>query len=132
MKPLIAAFLGLLLLTGPVRAMDNPMRQTIMAQLDAFQIDDFETAFTYASPNIRAIFRDAERFGSMVRNGYPMVWRPMAVQFGSDRMENGRRVQIVYLTDQQGRIFEAAYEMIDAGGTWQINGVAIREADLGA
>ena len=38
----------------------------------AFKAVDFAQAFTYA-PNIKGMFGTADRFGMMVRNGYPMV-----------------------------------------------------------
>ena len=49
------------------------IRQVISDQIAAFQADDFATAFTFASPGIRAIFGTPGRFGAMVRGGYPMI-----------------------------------------------------------
>ena len=72
MTRLIATLFAALLLALPVRA-DDAARQVISDQIAAFQQDDFETAFTYASPMIKGIFGTPERFGQMVREGYPMV-----------------------------------------------------------
>lgn len=133
MRFIIILMTGLLLATAPVKAQNEDIQGVITQQLQAFQADDFEKAFTYASPMIQSIFRNPERFGQMVRNGYPMVWRPADVQFGKTVFRAGRILQIVYLTDQAGRTFEAQYEMIETEGKgWEINGVAITEADLGA
>ena len=63
---------------------------TIEGQIEAFLADDFSSAFTYASPNIRELFGSAERFGAMVRNGYPMVWRPDEFRFLELREIDGR------------------------------------------
>ncbi len=132
MRQLIIVLASVLALTGPVKAQTNPIQSVITEQLRAFQADDFATAFTFASPMIQQIFGDPERFGAMVKNGYPMVWRPSDVKFGKFFTNGGRFVQIVYLTDQAGRSFEAAYEMVETDGIWEINGVSIREADIGA
>ena len=41
-------------------------------------------------------------------------------------------VKTVFFTDQNGRSFEGAYEMVETPEGWRINGVQIREADVGA
>ena len=115
-----------------VKAQSSDIEAVIGAQIEAFQIDDFETAFTFASPMIKRMFENPERFGRMVRGGYPMVWRPAEVVFGGLREIDGRQIKTVFLTDQAGRRFEAAYEMIETADGWQINGVVIRAADVGA
>ena len=55
--------------------------RSIEAQLAAFAADDADKAFSYAAPGIRALFITAERFLSMVREGYPVVYRPASVTF---------------------------------------------------
>ena len=71
-------------LGGPgARADEGAIRDVIVGQLDAFQRDDFAGAFEYASPTIKRIFRTPDRFGAMVRGGYPMVWKPSSVRFGT-------------------------------------------------
>lgn len=97
----------------------------IQSQIDAFLADDFETAFTYASPTIRRMFGSPGRFGVMVRQGYPMVWRPSEVKFLGLKTKNGRLVQRVLLTDERGALHLAEYEMVQTADGWQINGVAI-------
>lgn len=113
-------------------AQSSDIQGVISKQVEAFQDNDLDRAFGYASPTIRDIFRDPARFGAMVERGYPMVWRPSSMKFGALKDLGGRNVQIVFFTDQEGRTFEAAYEMKMFKGQWLINGVAIREASLGA
>ena len=113
-------------------AQTDAIKGVISSQLEAFQADDLDTAFSFASPMIKRMFRNPERFGEMVQQGYPMVWRPADVKFGPLRTVNGKRVQIVLFTDQSGRMFEASYEMIETQEGWQINGVMLKEAGLGA
>ena len=57
------------------------IREVISDQIAAFEADDFATAFGFASPAIREMFGTPDRFGRMVREGYPMVWRPGGVRF---------------------------------------------------
>lgn len=106
----------------------NDIQAVIEAQLDAFQRDDWEQAFSYASPAIRGIFRNADRFGGMVRRGYPMVWRPARVEAGPLEAGPNGPVQLMYLEDSRGILHVAAYEMMQIDGIWRINGVRISRA----
>lgn len=128
-------FLTLSLVVGlslPARAQSDEIVGVITSQIEAFQANDLDKAFSHASPTIKGMFGNSERFGVMVERGYPMVWRPADVKFGPLRIVNGRNVQIVFFTDQTGAIFEASYEMIETGQGWQINGVSLKEAGVGA
>ncbi|MEM8632051.1 MAG: DUF4864 domain-containing protein [Pseudomonadota bacterium] len=123
-------------LSFPVLAEEpkNPdIEATIQRQIDAFLVDDFETAFTFASPTIRQMFGTSERFGQMVRQGYPMVWRPSDVRYLELRYVGAGLWQKVLITDAEGRIHTLDYQMIPTEGGWQINGVQIlRAPDIGA
>ncbi len=105
----------------------------IRGQIEAFRSDDFAAAFEYASPVIRQIFGDSDRFGVMVREGFPMVWRPGIVTFLELREEGGGQVQRVMIRDQAGALHILQYQMIQAGDGWQINGVHLEEGpEIGA
>lgn len=112
--------------TGVPRNAD--IETTIQRQLDAFLADDVGTAFGFASPAIKGLFGSAQRFGQMVQQGYPMVWRPDSVRYLDLRQERGRLVQRVMITDSQGRLHLLDYQMIPAGGGWQIDGVQVLRA----
>ncbi len=127
-----AAMLGAALLGAAPAAQAGPaeeIRAVIENQLEAFQRDDWEGAFAFASPMIRDMFRTPERFGGMVRGGYPMVWRPSRVEIGPLERTPRGPVQLVYLEDAAGVLHVAAYEMIEIDGVWRINGVRIRRME---
>jgi hypothetical protein len=138
--PLVLPFLMLLAIAvvalRPVAAQTGPnaaIEATIRSQLDAFLADDFATAFTFASPMIRDIFGTPERFGEMVRQGYPMVWRPAEVRYLELRPVAGELWQRVMIVDQAGALHMLDYRMIPDGDGWRINGVHIlRAAQIGA
>lgn len=119
------------LAAGAQNAQDgrNPdIEGTIQSQIDAFQVDDFATAFTFASPNIRRLFGNSDNFGTMVRQGYPMVWRPAEVRFLELRREAELLMQRVMIRDVNGVYHVLEYQMIAAGDGWQINGVRLMSA----
>ncbi len=121
--------LASLFLALPAAAQDAPIRATIEHQLQAFQADDFATAFTFASPTIRSIFGTPENFGRMVSEGYPMVHRPAAVKMLELREVAGGLWQRVMITDQSGRTHLLDYQMIEAENGWQINAVHLLKAE---
>lgn len=124
---MIALFLALGLAL-PAQAQNAEIEGTIASQIEAFKADDFARAFTFASPMIQGIFRTPENFGGMVRNGYPMVWRPAEVLYLDLREIDGMMHQIVQITDAQGRVHALDYEMIRLESGWKINGVQVLEA----
>ena len=118
----------LLGLAQPATAQEAPIQSTITAQLDALKRDDFATAFTYASPNIKGIFGTPENFGKMVREGYPMVHRPSAVKMLDLREVAGGLWQRVLVTDGTGRSHVLDYQMIETADGWQINAVHLLQS----
>ncbi len=132
----LAAILAIGAATAPGLAQEDgsaAIEGTIRGQIDAFLADDFVTAFTFASPMIQGMFGNPDNFGMMVRQGYPMVWRPSDVRFLDLREGTGRTYQRVRILDQQGVPYIAEYEMIETAEGWQINGVRIERApEVGA
>lgn len=110
-------------LSGPIQAQDTEIEATIQSQFDAFLADDVETAFSYASPMIKGLFGTPQNFGMMVRQGYPMVWRPDGIRYLSLREENGRTIQRVQIRDGAGMLHWLDYDMVQSDAGWQINGV---------
>ena len=116
----------------PAAAQEEPIRKTIESQMEALQADDFARAFTFASPTIKGIFGTPENFGAMVKQGYPMVYRPAQVEMGELREIAGNLWQRVRVVDQAGAGWYLDYMMIETAEGWQINAVQLLPApDVG-
>jgi hypothetical protein len=116
----------------PATAQEEPIQNTIQNQIDAFQADDFAKAFTFASPNIKQMFGTPENFGAMVKNGYPMVYRPSSVEMQELRDVAGNLWQKVRVVDQSGAAWFLDYMMVETPEGWQINAVQLLPApDVG-
>ncbi|MGB0798285.1 MAG: DUF4864 domain-containing protein [Planktomarina sp.] len=125
MKHLVLA-LGLCLAgMTPATANEVEIQATIQGQIDAFLADDFDQAFTFASPTIQAVFGSRDRFETMVRNGYPMVHRPANVRFLDLRTIDSELWQKVQIRDVEGLYHIMDYKMINMNGDWLINGVQL-------
>jgi hypothetical protein len=87
------------------------VRTIIEAQLAAFAADDAEKAFSFAAPGIRAMFVSADRFLTMVREGYPVVYRPASVTFMKPEWIDTKLIQRVQMTDSAGAPWMVVYEL---------------------
>jgi len=106
------------------------IRQVIEAQLDAFQHDDGDRAFGFATPMIQQRFGDAATFMQMVKSGYPAVYRPRSLSF--DRLVDTEfgPDQILRVIGPDGRAYTAHYMMQkQPDGSWMINGCYLTRAE---
>lgn len=128
------AVAALWLLTAPAAAQSvappdgaNASRLVIEKQLEAIQRDAWAEAFVFASPNIQSMFKTPERFGDMVRGGYPMVWRPSRVDFLSARRNGEDLFHRLRVVDAAGESFQVLYLMRRSDGAWRVEGVWVQK-----
>ena len=112
----------------------DSIRDVINQQIEAFRADDGERAFSFAAPVIRSKFGYADNFMTMVRTGYPDVYRPKAVEFRDLKRDGERLIQDVWFLGTGGDSTIGTYIMErQEDGTWKIAGVYMRRApSLGA
>ena len=133
---IVAALVLLLgLLAGPVSAQQisdadrSAIQSIIQGQVDAFKRDDGGAAFGYTSPMIREMFGTPDIFMDMVRQGYPMVYRPKLFDFAEIVTRDGRPTQKVRVVGPDGRRYTAFYPMTQLpDGTWRIDGCYLEAA----
>ena len=124
---LIALLLASLPAAGATQAQTeadaHAAAEPVMRQLEAFRRGDFDTAYTFASPEIQALF-DRQAFEQMVRSGYPEIAQSaFAAVVQAEPGADGHVLVRVKIRGANGRGVEAAYDMVKAGGRWTINGV---------
>ncbi len=106
------------------------IRAVVQAQLDAFAADDANRAFALAAPKIREQFGDADTFISMVRSGYPVVYRPASTEFMVPQWVAGEIIQSVRMTDDRGTLWLASYVLQrQPDKSWRIAGCAVTEIE---
>jgi len=106
------------------------VRSVIEAQLSAFAADDAKRAFSYAAPGIREMFGTPERFMAMVREAYPVVYRPAAVSFLQPEAIDGLVIQAVEMTDARGGVWTAVYRLErQRNRAWRITACEIAPSD---
>lgn len=115
-----------LLMPPSARAQQGPQagpEAVISEQLQAFGADDFDRAWDYASPTIQGTFGTVERFGAMVRDGYPMVHQPRDHRVTETRERDGRTYATVQIEDRQGKMHLLEYAMILTPDGWKVDAV---------
>ncbi|MED7676700.1 DUF4864 domain-containing protein [Rhodobacteraceae bacterium IMCC15231] len=123
---LISFICALFFLAAPTFAGDKEdIQSTISRQLEAFQLDDFAEAFSYASPSIQSIFGGPANFESMVKRGYPMVWKPGKVTFLSVDPYHHGMAQNIQIFDRNKKAHYLRYYMVKLGENWKVSGVEI-------
>lgn len=133
MRHMMPALLVAMLLGNAARAQDavTPADRTLVQhiiteQIDAFRRDDAATAFSFAAPHIQAMFGDAPHFLAMVRQAYPLVYRPRTFNFGTPTVADGLLIQKVQLLGANGDEALALYQMEkEPDGGWRIAGCSL-------
>lgn len=132
LRHLLAAALTALCLAS--QALADPAEDSgavIDRQLEAIGRDAWAEAFVFAAPGIQQKFGTPENFGRMVRDLYPMVWRPSSVEHLGVETEGVYQLHRLELRDAAGRAYVARYYLREVDGAWRIAAVIIEEARLG-
>ena len=109
---------------------ENEIKFIVNQQLEAFQNDDFEKAYSFASPTIKKMFSSPEVFRKMVIGGYQAVYRPQSIKMGSVEIIKGVTTLKVYLVDPNGEFVTANYLMEkQENGEWLISGCILSKAE---
>jgi hypothetical protein len=107
---LVATLIGL---AQPACAGDEiaAAQNVIRSQEQALARDDAAAAYSYAAPEIRSIFPQADIFMSMVQRSYAPVYRHKSFEFGEARTAGGSIAQRVHIVDANGEPWEALYTL---------------------
>ncbi len=123
---LIAVLLSVVSLPARSDEPADKIQAVISDQISDFQRDDVVAAFDHAAPGIQEKFGSPETFGRMVRDLYPMVWRPARFEMLQLIETPAGLVQVVLFEDAFGKLHEAGYLMTEVDGVWRISGVRLR------
>ena len=107
---------------------EKAVQAVVQSQLAAFANDDADKAFSYAAPELRKTIGNASAFMAMVRNGYPVVYRPASVAFLKPEGTGNDVVQRVQMLDASGTSYLAVYSLQrQKDKTWRISGCVVVE-----
>lgn len=126
------AALYLALTAAPAIAQEPiEMSQSVIeSQIKAFLAGDIDTAYSFAAPDIKAIYPTVDQFETMVRSGYGPVYRPGNYAFGRSReISGGGVIQEVLISGPDGNDYTAIYQMErQPDGSMKIRAVSLIKA----
>jgi hypothetical protein len=97
--------------------------EPVMKQLEAFRRGDFDTAYTFASSDIKQQF-SRPAFEQMVKTGYPEIAHSTFATIAASAVApNGHVYLSVRIRGANGNSIEAFYELVLESGQWKISGV---------
>jgi len=125
----VAGILALVLCAGVAAAQGETdakaAAEPVVKQLEAFRHGDYDTAYTFASEEIRTQF-DRRGFETMVRRGYPEIASStFALVTKTELRSEGLAYVTIKIRGTNGQAVEGLYELVWQNG-WKINGVATR------
>lgn len=126
--PLLLFLVAMALLApaGHAQPDEKTAAELVLRQLDAFRRNDYDTAYTFASAQIRGLF-DRQAFERMVKAGYPEIADSVRAHVAGRRLApDGTVYLVVKIRGANGQQIEALYEMVREAGGFKINGVAAR------
>ena len=98
-------------------------KKVISSQLMAFKEKNVEKAYSFAAPSIKRQFFNAENFGLMVKNGYPVIWSPKTYQFVKFSSNGKRSIQRVLFRSATDALVTYDYLLEKFKNEWRIAGV---------
>ena len=105
------------------RTVIEEVHHTISSQIEAFKKNDVKEAYTFAAPNIQAQFPNPDSFGLMVRNGYPIIWKPKSFKFVKFKDLGNKCIQRVLFKSYGGSLETYDYILEKSNNLWKIAGV---------
>ena len=120
---LFIALLKTLAFADESRTIMEEVRYTISSQIYAFKENDVKRAYTFAAPNIQAQFPNPDIFGLMVRNGYPIIWKPKSFKFTEFKALGKTCIQRVLFRSYSGSLESYDYILEKNDEQWKIAGV---------
>ena len=113
-------------LGGPEHELRRNVIAVIKSQIAAFQRDDRDMAFSYASPEVQSQFGTADAFLARFAATYKPVYRPKFVTFLNLAFSRGRLVQRVLLQGPDSIAVVALFPMMQMNdGSWCVDGCVL-------
>ena len=107
---------------------EKAVQAVVQSQLAAFEADDATKAFSYAAPELRKAIGSPAAFMAMVKNSYPVVYRPASVSFLKAEGAGNEAVLKVQMMDASGTSYLALYSLQrQKDKAWRISGCKVVE-----
>lgn len=123
-----------IVLTTPLAMADDSVtaedlkatQQVIAGQISAFKADDYQSAYSFAAPNVKQVFPSVNAFMSMVKSGYKPLYQHTSYNFGESTSSNGKIYQEIIVNDESGQLWRFIYALAkQQDQSWKITSVVM-------
>ena len=125
-----AAMFSLLLFSAAAMAEGVPsadlkaVQLVINGQISALKSGDYQSAYSFAAPNVKVAFPSAKIFISMVENGYRPLYHHSSYVFGKNTVSNGEVYQEIIVSDDARKLWQFIYTLSrQQDQSWKITNV---------
>ena len=134
MRVLFSLVLSILMVVPSLaQAPETAWRESVTGQIQALRDGDGALALTFAGAVFRANYQaDPQKFADdIARSGYGPIGQSRSHSFGTFReLAPGVVLQEVEFIDQDGRVWDAVYQLADERDEgWRVQGVVLRSTE---
>jgi len=105
-------------------------RAIIQRQLDAFEHNDADSAFSLASPGLKETYSNPHNFMNSVRSGETPFFKRRMVEYHDFVAAGDDAAQSVVLVDDDSNVWTVVYKLArQPDGSWLIDGVVLVKSD---
>ena len=124
-----------IVLTAPLAMADDSVtkedikaaQQVIASQISAFKADDYQSAYSFAAPNVKQVFPSVSAFMMMVKSGYKPLYQHASYSFGKSTSSNGEVYQEIIVNDESTQLWQFVYTLDkQQDKSWKITSVVMR------
>ena len=106
------------------------IRQLVEKQLQAFQQNDGNTAFSLTSPTIQQKFQQTESFMAMIETKYHALVSPRSIMFRGFTLISNYPALVLMIMDRDGNLAQGVFIMQHQPDySWRIHGYELMSVD---
>ncbi len=104
----------------------NDLFDVIWAQVEAFQSDDFASAYQQISNSFQERF-DQAAFEDLARSDYPLLARASRVEFGAVQWNGHSAIVPAYFFMTEGEVVPCLFSLVYERKSWKIDAVKVQK-----
>lgn len=98
----------------------------IKNQITALKIGDYQSAYSFAAPNVKQAFPSVQTFTSMVKNGYKPLYQYSTYVFGKNTLSKGEVYQELIVADETRQLWQFIYTLSQQQDkSWKVTNVVM-------
>lgn len=95
-------------------------------QISALKSGDYQSAYSFAAPNVKQAFPSVKTFINMVQSGYKPLYQHASYVFGKNTLSKGEVYQEIIVADESRQLWQFIYTLDQQQDkTWKVTNVVM-------